>query len=180
MASRLTAAMEEAYAAAPSHVVFLHTIELQHPDWAAPERFVVGDEGADDGNGGSGPVLLTLETGSTVPFTPTAFDISPPGFDDDGPTEGKITVDGVSSELIPLLEDAATSAGTISVTYRNYRSDARFEPGEVITGLKIKSVQVTATRVEGSLGFDDVGAQAFPRATYDIDNYPALYIAQNG
>lgn len=173
MSGRLTAAMEEAYASAPSNVVFLHTIELAIPGEATPVRLVVGDEGDENGL-----VYLTLETGATVAFTATAFQIVPPGFDNDGPTEGKIGVDGVSGELVPLLEDAAVTAGTIGVTYRNYRSDARFEPGEIITGLKMKAVTVTATRVEGTIGFDDVGSQAFPRVTYDIENYPALFTAR--
>lgn len=174
MASRLTAAMEEAYASAPSTVVFLHTLELIIPGDPTPVRVVVGDEG--DANG---LVYLTLETGATVPFTATAFDVTPPGFDDDGPTEGKIAVDGVSGELMPLLDRAAITAGSIAVTYRNYRSDLRFEPGEVITGLRMKNVSVSATRVEGTIGFDEVGSQAFPRVVYDLDHYPALYEAQN-
>jgi hypothetical protein len=173
MANRLTAAMEEAYASAPSNVVFLHTLELQIPGEAAPVRVVVGDEGD-----ASGLVYLTLETGALVPFTATAFDISPPGYDDDGPTEGKISIDGVSGELTEVLEDAAVMAGTINVIYRNYRSDLRSEPGEVITGLKMKAATVTATRVEGTIGFDEVGSQAFPRVTYDYANYPGLYQAQ--
>jgi len=170
---RLTSAIEEAYASAPQSVVFLHTIELNIPGDPTPRRFVVGDEG--DANG---LVYLTLESGATVAFTATAFDVTPPGFDNDGPSEGKIAIDGVSAELTELLEAAAVSAGTINVIYRNYRSDARFEPGEIISGLKIKSVSVSATRVEGALGFDDVGSQAFPRATYDKDFYPGLYEAQ--
>lgn len=123
-------------------------------------------------------IQLTLETGATVPFQATAFDITPPGYDDDGPTEGTIAIDGVSGELVPLLEAAAVSPGTIRVTYRNYRSDARFEPGEIITGLKIKAASVSGTRVEGAAGFDEVGEQAFPRVVYDIEKYPGLYETQ--
>ncbi|MBB3020637.1 hypothetical protein FHR70_003723 [Microvirga lupini] len=170
---RLTMAMEEAYASAPQDVVFLHTIELNIPGDDGPARFVVGDEG--DANG---LVYLTLETGATVPFTATAFDAIPPGADNDGPTDGTLVIDGVSGELAEVLENAAVMAGTITAIYRNYRSDARFEPGEVISDLRVKSASVTETRVEGAFGFDDVGSQAFPRDTYDKDHYPGLYEAQ--
>lgn len=176
MASRLTAAMEEAYAAKPSNVVFLHTIELLIPGDDAPVFFVVGDEGVTEG----AKVSLFVEARPGYPagwydHTPTAFDIVPPGFDNDGPTDAKISIDGVSGELTEELEAAAVLAGTIRVTYRNYRSDLRFEPGEVITGMKMKLVNVTATRVEGTLGFDEVGEQAFPRVLYDKDTYPGIY-----
>jgi hypothetical protein len=170
--TRLTSAMEEAYAAAPADVVILHTIQLDHPSFDAPIRLVTGDEGAVGGE----TVDLTLETGATVTFLAMAFDVVPPGYDDDGPTPGRIRVDGVSDLLLPYLEEAATTAGTISVTYRGYRSDARFEPGDVISGLKMHSVDVTATSVEGQIGFDEVGSQAFPRAVYSIDDYPGLYL----
>ncbi|WP_230531124.1 DUF1833 family protein [Microvirga roseola] len=172
MTSRLTAAMEEAYASAPSNVVILHTLELNHASFSSPIRIVTGDEGLTAGE----LVALTLETGQTRNFTAMAFDVIPPGYDDDGPIPGRIRIDGVSGMLIPYLEDAAVSAGSISVTYRGYRSDARFEPGDVISGLKRKRVEVTATSVESEVGFDEVGQQAFPRVTYDIDSYPALFL----
>ncbi len=173
MVSRLSAAMEEAYASAPANVVILHTLELYHPSWGTPVRLVTGDDGLDAAE----VVALTLENGTVANFTAMAFDVTPPGFDEDGPTPGKIRVDGVSAMLVPYLEAVAVSAGTISVTYRAYRSDARFEPGDVITGLRMRQVSVSATAVEGEVGFEEVGGQAFPRATYDIDNYPGLFLA---
>lgn len=175
---RLTAAMEEAYASVPEHVVFLHTIEMDIPGDFTPRFFVVGDEGNE-----AGMVSLWVEAREGRPegwydHVATAFDIKPPGVDNDGPTEGTISIDGVSGEMTQILESAAIAPGTIRLIYRNYRSDLRFEPGEIVSGLKMKSVSVSATRVEGTIGFDDVGSQAFPRATYDKDNYPGLYEAQ--
>lgn len=167
---RLTSAMEEAYAAAPCDVVILHTLEIRNAVWSAPIRIITG-EGLTPGE----VITLTLETGTTADFVAMAYDIIPPGFDNDGPTSGKIRIDGVSGELVPEFEAVAMSAGTIAVTYRSYRSDARFEPGDIITGLKMRSVAVTATAAEGEIGFDEVGKQAFPRITYNIDDYPGLF-----
>lgn len=174
MPLRLTSAMEEAYASAPSNVVILHTLELNHPTFSDPIRIVTGDEGIPAGE----YVLLTLENGIEVWFTAMAFDVIPPGYDDDGPTAGRIRIDGVSGLLLPYLENVAVNAGNIAVTYRAYRSDARFEPGDVISGLKLKRVDVSATAVEAEIGFDEVGTQAFPRLTYDIDTYPSLFGSQ--
>ena len=171
MADRLTQAMEEAYAAVLSSVVILHTLELNHPAFAQPIRIVTGD----DGLAAAETVALTLETGATVDFTALAFDVTPPGFDDKGPTPGRIRVDLVSGELMDPLEAAAVSSGVIEVTYRAWRSDQRGEPGDVIKGLKLRRVVLNETAAEGDIGFDEVGRQAFPRVTYSIDLYPALF-----
>ncbi len=172
MASRLTSAMEEAYASAPSSVLILHTLELSHPTLATPIRIVTGDEGPPGGE----TLLMGLETGGIVSFTALAFDVIPPGFDDDGPTPGKIRIDGASDLIFPLLENAAVAAGTIGVTYRSYRSDAYFQPGDVISGLKMRQMTLTATAAEGEVAFAEVGEQAFPRAVYTIDKFPGLFV----
>jgi hypothetical protein len=171
MSSRLTQAMEEVYAAVPSSVVVLHTVEANHASFPTPIRVVTGD----DGLAASQLVPLTLETGETVDFTAMAFDVTPPGFDDKGPTPGRIRLDLVSGELIEPLEAAATSAGAIEVTYRAWRSDQRGAPGDVVKGLKLRRVALSETAAEGDVGFDEVGKQAFPRQTYSIDLYPALF-----
>lgn len=170
MASRLTAAMEEAYASAPSNVVFLHTLEFYHPTWGYV-RIVTGDEGLEPAE----VVSLTLETGATADFVSMAFDVLPPGTDHEGPTEGRVRVDGVSGTLFSWFEAVSAASGTISVTYRVYRSDVRFEPGEVISGLRMRQVTMTATVIEGTLAFEEVASQHFPRATYTIEEYPGLY-----
>lgn len=170
MPDRLKEAMREAYASVPSNVVILHTLELYHPSFGYI-RVVTGDEGLEGGE----TVNLTLENGQTVAFTAMAFDAVPPGYDDDGPTPGRIRVDGVSNLLVPYLETASMNAGSIAVTYRGYRSDVRFEPGDVISGLRLKRMDVSATAAEGEVGFTEVGEQAFPRAVYTIDQYPGLY-----
>lgn len=171
MADRLTQAMQEAYAAVLSSVVILHTLELSHPAFSQPIRIVTGD----DGLAASELVPLTLETGATVDFTALAFDVTPPGFDDKGPTPGRISVDLVSGELMEPLESAAVSSGVIEVTYRAWRSDQRGTPGDVIKGLKLRRVALNETAAAGDIGFDEVGRQAFPRVTYSIDLYPALF-----
>lgn len=172
--SRLTAAMEEAYAAAPSDVAILHTLELSHPS-ITPIRVVTGDDGPVDGDPTDNTIVLTLETGASATFTCMAFDVTPPGFDDDGPTSGKIRIDGISNLLVPYMETVASNAGSIKVVYRAYRSDLRTEPGDVISGLRIKSVDISPTAAEATIGFDEVGVQAFPRSIYDVDNYPAIF-----
>lgn len=171
MADRVNQGMQEAYASAPSNVVILHTVEANHASFDTPIRVVTGD----DGLGAAEVVPLTLETGDTVDFKAMAFDVTPPGFDDKGPTPGRIRLDLVSGELIEPLEAAATTSGVIEVIYRAWRSDQRDEPGDVVKGLKMRRVVLNETAAEGDVGFDEVGKQAFPRQTYSIDLYPTLF-----
>ncbi len=176
MVSRLTSAMEEAYASAPANVVLFHTLELYHATFGGPVLILTGEEGVEPAS----TISLFAEATAWRPamwcdFTALAFDVTPPGYDDDGPTPAKVRIDGVSDLLFPFIEAAAGAANTISVIYRTYRSDVRFEPGDVIAGLKMRQVVVTATSVEGALSFDEVGEQAFPRVTYNLDDYPGLF-----
>lgn len=177
MADRLTALMEEAYAAAPADVGLIHMLSLHHATFEdGPIHVCMGVE-AD--------ITVTLETGATVTMTADpasdsqnrvlAFDFTPPGYSDDGPTSARLGLDNVSGKLMPHLK-AAVGAGTaIAVIYRAYREDDLSEPGEVIEGMRLKSVELSPTRAEGDLTFEDTSTQAFPRVTYGIDEYPALW-----
>lgn len=177
MVERLTAAMEEAYAAAPADKVILHMVSLDHVSFPSPINVIMGAET---------DVTVTLEDGVTQ-ITLTAdpdvvsmsriglFDITPPGFSDDGPTDATLRVDNVSGKLRPYLKDAMSSGSSIDVTYRSYRSDVLTVPGEVIEGMKLKSVRLRATYAEGTLTFEEVSTQAFPLLTYDRETYPGLW-----
>lgn len=174
MATRLTEAMEEAYASNPSSVVILHAIEVNHGTFPEPIRVVSGDHGPPDGDE-EGLVYLGVD-GTMIPFVAMAYEVIPPGYDDDGPTPGRLRLSSVSGELLPYLEEAARNAGPIMVTYRGYRSDDRSEPGDVISGLRLRAVDVDAIEAQGEIGFDEVGRQNFPRITYSIEHYPGLFL----
>lgn len=162
----LTAAIEEAYAANPAGEVVFETLELDHITFVAPIRVVVNH--TDD-------LDLPLTLGGTpVTFTACGAAVTRPGIDDDGPTPMRIRIDNVSQLLQPYLRDAIAATNPITVTYRAYSSTDLTQPGEVIGGLEIRDVSLTATAAEGSVSFRQIELQAFPLRTYDQEYYPAL------
>lgn len=152
--------MTEAYAAVPTDVFIYECIELDHVMFDAPVR-VVSNAATDTVLGGlvykALPVLVSL-----------------PGFNEDGPTPAKISIDNTSSLLIGYLQAAIQSDQPIRVTYRAFRSDETFQVGDEISGLELWDVDVGPISAEGSLRYRELELQAFPLATYDAQYFPAL------
>ncbi|EJW12729.1 Transcriptional regulator [Rhodovulum sp. PH10] len=158
--------MQEAYAANPAGEVVIETLELDHVGFAEPVRIASNVE--DD-------VLLPLVAGGDpVTFRALAVAVTLPGVSEDGPTPMRVRIDNVSGLLLPYLRAAIQSTAPISVVYRAYTSADLTGPGDVIDGLQLRSVDLTATTAEGEVSFREVAMEAFPRATYDGTFYPAL------
>ena len=160
-------ARDEAYASAPVDTFVRHVVELDHPSFTAPLFFMAGVE--DD-------VAIKLETGASVTAIACAFDVVPPGFEDSGPTPASLQIDGVSYKLFPVLR-GAVGAGAIKVTYRAYLGDDLNTVVDLIDGLELKKVTLSAASAQGELTFKEIATQAFPRRTYDIETYPGLWNA---
>lgn len=162
----LTAAMQEAYAANPGGEIVIETLELDHVTFEAPVRIAANvDE----------DVALPLTSGGPdVAFKALAVSVTLPGVSEDGPTPMRIRIDNVSGYLLPYLRAAIQSTAPIGVIYRAYTSIDLSAPGDVIDGLQLRSVDLTATSAEGAVGFREIEMEAFPRRTYDQTFYPAL------
>jgi hypothetical protein len=100
--------------------------------------------------------------------------ITLPGVGQDGPTPAKVSIDNVSNLLLPYLRDAVQANSPISVVYRAYTSADMTQPGDVVDGLELWDVDLTAVSAEGTLKFRELELQAFPLSTYDQSYYPAL------
>lgn len=165
MPSAQDLARDEAYASAPVNQIIHHVVELDTPAFDAPLYFMAGVE--DD-------VGIVLEDGNHVTAIACAFDLTPPGFEDSGPTPAKLQLDGVAVRLFPILTQAA-SGGAIKVTYRAYLGSDFTTVVDLIEGLELKRVTLSASSAEGELTFAEIATQAFPRRTYDLDTYPGLW-----
>ncbi|MFD2679027.1 DUF1833 family protein [Camelimonas lactis] len=160
----ISAAMEEAYAAARPDQVIVQTLEMDHPAFAQPVRIVTNV--AED-------MTLTVPGAGDVLFQACGVSITLPGDTEDGPTQARVRVDNVSGILRGYLKDAVQAGEPIKVTFRAYIL-GEMQPGEVIDGMELASVSLTATAAEGALKFRELELQAFPLATYDQQYYPAL------
>ncbi len=168
--SALSQALREAYAAAPTDEVILHTLEFNHPAFTVPIR-VVRDH-AD--------LVATLEAGAPinpgqpVTFTAYAFDFDLPQVDGPAP-EIQITIDNVSREITRNIEAAAISGQALTVIYRPFLSTdltaPQMNPPLHLTVTSIEADQYTVT---ARAQFRDVGNKRFPGEDYTGDRFPGL------
>lgn len=174
----LTAAIREAYAAAPVGVVTRHTIELRHP------AFV-------DANGGAvairvvngfKPLTARLEAsaamnaGEMVEFIALAFSFEEPSVGMGAVPEMTVVLDNVGHEIIDHLDRAAVSADKVHVTYRPYLStmlDAgpQYDPP---IHLVLTDVDVGVTKITGKARLDNAANRQYPLEVYTAENFPGL------
>lgn len=166
----LSVAMTEAYAVADVRGDLLHTLELDHPTFPQPLRFVCGDRVP----GVFETMTLPVAGNPAAVFTVVAFNWTGPGQGDGGTTKAKIRVDNVSRQLQEPLRAAIVSGAKLTVTYRCYSTNDPNNP-EVYDGLKMSDVNLNAVSANGDLYYEDIELQAFPRQTYSLPLYPALY-----
>ncbi|MGY6251661.1 DUF1833 family protein [Bosea thiooxidans] len=166
----LSEALTEAYAAVDISGQLYDTVEIDHPTLESPLRFVKGVRIP----GEYEVVELPVAGNPTAPFTVVDFSFQRPGFDEGGSSKARIRVDNVSRILQQALRDAISADQPFSVTYRCYSTNDINHPDEY-TGLRMGSVTVNALSAEGDLYYEEVELQAFPKRTYDLDMYPALY-----
>ena len=167
----LSQAIKEAYAAAPSDVVTLHTLEFRHPAFNAPLR-VVRDH-VDH--------TCTLEAtapanaGQAVLFVGYAFDLTLPTVDAGAAPEVTITIDNVSMEIEDNISAALATSDKVQVTYRPYLSTdlsaPAMNPPMTLTLTSISADQFTLT-ARAQLG--DYANKAFPGETYTATRFPGL------
>ena len=173
----LSQAIREAYAAAPSDVVILHTLELRHPafvdDDGSPTaiRVVRDHRDLEARLEASAPV----NGGEVVSFIALAFDLSLPPIDTAPVPEITVTLDNVSREIVRHLDAAAVSQDKIEITYRPYLStDLEGPQMDPPITLVLTEVEANALQVTGRARMLDIGNKAFPSETYTAKRFPGL------
>lgn len=164
----LTDAVKEAYADPEIDDDIIDALELDHVSFPEPIRIVPN---ADE------DMMLPVEAGGPK-FTHQALGmkITLTGFDDDGQTQGQVTIENVSGKLQPYLQEAVKAGSPITVTYRAYVASDLSRPGEVRGGMFLSRVALNATTATGTLEAQSRhDTQAFPRLTYSADKYKALH-----
>lgn len=167
----ISAALEEAYAAADVVGDIWDTIEIDHPTLAEPLRFVRGAAVKDVFETMAFPVVFG---GPNVTFTVVDFSFTRPGFEEGGQSKAKIRVDNISRILQGALRAAIASDQPFAITYRAYHSEDIPNP-EIYSGLRMGAVSVSALSATGDLYYEEIEMKAFPAKTFNLTDYPALY-----
>jgi len=160
----MTEAYREACAHAPSDVVDLLTLEIQHAELEAPIRLV--DDHAD--------LVAKIETGETVTYTRFAFEAVEPEVNVAGQPELSITVDGASAEIARMLDALAGDPNPLFVVLRAYRSDELDAPGRRLLPGEIRHISINTTQVTLRIGFGEISNLPFPRELYTPRRFPGL------
>ena len=168
----LSAAIKEAYAAAPTDEVIYHTLELYHPAFTDAIR-VVRDREALDGRIEAG---AARNPGEIVTFVAYAFDVVPPEQTSHGVPECVIEIDNASAEISEQMDRAATSSEPVELIYRAYCSDTATLGPENDPPLTMQFTAASARtlRIRGTAGFPDLLNRQFPALFYTLEKFPGL------
>lgn len=173
----LTQAIKEAYAAAPSDVVILHTLELRHSAFVdqlgnpTSIRVVLDHVDLTAKLEADAPV----DPSTFVTFVAYAFSLELPAVEKTGNPEVSVVIDDVSQEIKANIEVANAGTEKIELTYRPYLSTDLNGPQMnpplhlVITNIKADLFKITA---RASFG-DDENRQ-FPADNYTAERFPGL------
>lgn len=162
----LTDAIREAYATAPTDVVYLETLEISHPD-VEETVYLVKDRQNHD---------LTLEgAGGVKTFEACPFRFSLPASGDNGVQELSLAVDNVDRRISDFLNTAKESLDPVTVTYRPYlASDPTTPQLNPPLVLYLTDVVITAVEVSGKATFADILNKKFPTEIYTRARFPSL------
>lgn len=164
----LTEALKEAFTLCPSSLVYLATLEINHPDAVAP-IYIVQDRKDWD---------LTLEgTGGVKTFEACTFRFSLPASGDNGIQELTIAIDNVDRRISDFINAVKESPEPVSVIYRPYLSTdpttPQMNPPLV---LNLRDIQITAVQITGRASFADIINKPFPHPSeiYTRERFPSL------
>ena len=166
----LSQAIREAYAAAPTDEVILHTLELNHSAFTQPIRVVRDHVDLTATLESTAPV----DPGAPVTFVAYAFEIEPPQIDGPRP-EVTIRIDNVSREITRNIEAAAVSGQPLTLIYRPYlstdTSGPQMDPPLYLT---VTDIQADIWSVTARATFADLGNKRFPGEDYTSERFPGL------
>jgi len=173
----LEQALKEAYASAPQDRVIFDTLEVRHPNFIDESgqptaiRVVIGYEDIHARLESDAP----LNPGEYVDFIAGAFGFALPGFREDEVPQMKITLDGVSQEVIGHIEAAMQDPVPIEVTYRPYISTDLSAPQmDPPINMELAGVKVQGMLITGTATLSDVHNWPFPAEKYLPSRFPGL------
>lgn len=167
---QLSADLIEAYTIAPTDIILIETLELQHPsfvdDSGDPTSVYIAINSED--------VTCTVD-GTPRLFVGMAVDFTLPEVKNDEQVEMTVTVDNVGRELMTNIESAIDDGSPITVIYRPYLStDLTVAQRDPPITMQLADVTADQYRVQGIFRFDELVSRRFPNKVYTLEDFPGL------
>lgn len=157
--------MKEAYALAPTNVVYLYTLQIHHPD-VITDIFLVRDRVNH---------TFSIEGAVSKLFTACGFRFALPPQNDEGIPQMTIGIDDVDNQVSNYLKSVKESQVPITITYRPYLSEfptvPQMSPPLV---LYLKRARKQGPEVVGIATFADIVNKKFLTEFYTRERFPSL------
>lgn len=153
------------YASAPQGIALLRTVQVDHPSFAAPYRWV--EDGQD--------LTARIETGATVVFEAFPFSTRRAPLNDTGRVEKRIDIGDPDGSVLRALDVALEAdAAPITVTTRYYRSDDPLTIAGAIETETLNNVQEANGTISAVLTTADHLNRRAPKFVFTRENSPGL------
>ncbi len=168
---RISDALKEAYASAPTDEIVYDTIEINHRSFDEPIYVVNSDEGIYAWIEASDPTNPNTE----VFFTPTGFALKGPELTPDSTPQLRIDLDNVSSLIVQMVESTMNDAYPISIVWRVYLESDKSVP-QINPPIRMQAIDIEADvlKVNIKAVFTDIYNVKFPNEVYTVERFPGL------
>lgn len=184
------AALQEAYASAPTDEVILSTLELRHPSFIEDGQLTAvrvisefgtlleesEDPDVEDVYGWELKLEdnAPVQAGQTVKFVSCQFSITKPEQNENELPTFNIAIDNVSRLIMQYLDDALAYRAKLELTYREYLASDVLTPSFILGGASLKDVKCNNARVTGTARFADLVNKTFPGKVYRPNEFRGL------
>lgn len=142
----------------------IRTLELTCPAWDAPVYICTGFE----------DVTAVTEDARTITFIGANIDIALAAKNNKGNQTLAFAVDNTTGEVTQRVDQAIDGNARVTITYRTYLSGNLTAPAEKPYVLSLLSGTLQGVEAQLQTGFFNMIGVAWPRALYNVNEYPAL------
>lgn len=158
MPRTLSSIAKEAIFASQTGEVFVLLLELEHASFADVIRVCSDNQ---------------IVTSRGYDYAPFPFSITLPDEDDDSPPQVKLRVDGVDRTIIYEVRRVTGDPITVRIYVVLASSPDTIEVGPL--EFTLRDVEYDAISIEGTLLYEDLLNQSYPKDTFTPSKFPGLF-----
>lgn len=142
----------------------IRTLEITSPAWPDPVLICTGFEDQ----------TVVTEDGRTLTFIGANIDIALAAKNNKGNQTLAFAVDNTTGEVSRRIDAAMEANARVTATYRTYLNTNLSAPAEAPYYLTVLSGTLQGNEAQLQTGFFNMIGVAWPRAVYNVNEYPGL------